>query len=251
MKKKIIIGNWKMGPSTPDEAKKIFLATRKIAQKSTKVEVVVCPPAVYISSLVNLAKGVKVGAQTTSSFIEGSHTGEMTSSMLVNSGAKYIVVGHSERRAMGESDLDISKKVKSVLAEGITPVLCVGEQNRDEHGGFFAELKNQLINSLSGVAKVDISKIIFAYEPVWAIGGKTALEPKDVHESILFLKKILAEVYDHDIAMEARILYGGSVNVRNARDIVDLGKVDGVLVGRDSLNHISFPDIISQINTIK
>ncbi len=251
MKKRIIIGNWKMGPNTQSEAKDIFVAARKMAEKSSKTEVTICPPSIFISNLTKLAKGINIGAQNVSSFVEGSHTGEVTANMLTDLGVKFVIVGHSERRSLGESDLDISKKIKNLLDEKITPILCIGEKTRDEHGVFFTDLKNQLVNSLTGIAKTDISKIIFAYEPVWAIGAKTALEPKDVHESILFLKKILAETYDHEIAMSVRVIYGGSVNVRNARDIVELGEVDGVLVGRDSLNKISFADIINQINLIK
>lgn len=252
MKKKIIIGNWKTNPASLEEAKKLFLMTRRQAQKlSSQTEVVIVPPFIYLIPLSKLAEKVSLGAQTVSIFTEGPHTGEISAPMLKNVNVKYCIVGHSERRQLGDTDHDISKKVRTLLEADIIPVLCVGESTRDDQGNFFNDLKGQIIASLSGISKADISKIIFAYEPVWAVGGKIALGPKDVHESMLFIRKVIAEVYDHEIAMNIRIIYGGSVNVRDVRDIVELGEVDGVILGRDSLNKINFPEIIKIISEIK
>lgn len=252
MKKKIIIGNWKTNPTSLDEARKLFLMARKQAQKlSAQTEVIIAPPFVYLIPLSKLAEKVSLSAQTVSIFTEGSHTGEVSAPMLKSIGVRYCIVGHSERRQMGDTDHDISKKIRALLELDIVPILCVGESTRDDQGNFFSDLKGQIIASLSGVPKADIARIIFAYEPVWAVGGKIALGPKDVHESMLFIRKVIAEVYEHEIAMSIRIIYGGSVNVRDVRDIVELGEVDGVLVGRDSLNKINFPEIIKIISEIK
>lgn len=250
MKKKIIIGNWKMNPISLDEAKRLFKSTKNISDKLNKTSIVVCPPFVYIPSLLKTESSVSVGAQDAYSEVQGSYTGEVSSSMLKDLGVTYVILGHSERRTKGESDESISKKVQLVLEAGMTAVLCIGEKERNENGAHLDFLKEQIKNSLDKVSKKNIDKLMIAYEPVWAIGAKEAMSPENIYEMSLFIKKVLSDMYGHDEAVNTTILYGGSVNFRNALDIFVKGKVDGLLVGRESLNTDGFTELLKVTDSI-
>jgi len=250
MSKKIIIGNWKMNPINLKEAVKLFKNVAKSISHIKKTEIVVCPPFLYVSGLKNLSKKISLGAQNV--FGEnipngtGAFTGEVSGEMLYNIGVKYVIVGHSERRAMGESNADINKKIKSVLSVGLIPIICVGENLRDENHGYFNVVKTQLEECLNGVKKVLISKIIVAYEPVWAISStvnRHDANPEDSREMAIFIRKVLVDKFDSE-ASSVRIIYGGSVNEKDALDFLQNGGVDGLLPGRASLDAIKFTEII-------
>jgi triosephosphate isomerase (TIM) len=246
-KKPLIVGNWKMNPSSLVDSKKLL---RKISQKVSKIKkatVVVCPPSLFLLGLKGDYKGSKIsfGLQNISSEKAGAYTGEVSANMLSKAGGKFVILGHSERRAMGETDDTISKKIKLALSENLTPVICIGEKVRDTQGEYLLFLKTQISETLSSVSKRDLSKIIIAYEPVWAIGeGSRAMTPRDVHETVLFLRKTLSDIYGKKEAMETKFLYGGSVDFSNARAIMIDGDVDGFLVGRASLDADTFVRII-------
>ncbi len=251
--KKLIIGNWKMNPATLDDAKKIIRKTRLIANKLKHTEVVACPPFVYIPSAIS-KKGhntLKVGAQTVSYEESGPHTGEVGAAMLRDMGVKYVIAGHSETRAKGESDEMVSKRMKAIVESGMNAILCVGEKVRDEGGIYLETLKNQIRDSLAGIAGQQAKNIILAYEPVWAIGAKEAMNPEQVYEMSLFVKKVFSDVFSQDQAMKVTVLYGGAVNFRNAYDIVKTGQVDGLLIGRESINLPGFVELLKIVDSIE
>ncbi len=251
MKKKIIVGNWKMNPGTIDEAKRLFKSIRNIAAKLTKTSVVVCPPFLYISPLTKLKnENVSIGSQNSHYETQGSFTGEISPSMLKDMGVEYTIVGHSERRLIGETDEIISKKANTLLDSGIKTIVCIGEKERNENGSHLDFIKEQIKNSLNLVPRKNINKLIVAYEPIWAIGAKEAMLPEDIYEMSLFIKKILADMYGHDEAVSTPILYGGSVNFRNALDIFTKGKIDGLLVGRESINSPGFTQLLKVADSI-
>lgn len=252
MKRKIIIGNWKMNPTTLPEAQGIFKKVKNTASKLTSTYVVMCPPFVYISKFVSAKSKlpVGIGAQNTSSETQGSFTGEISPSMLKDLGVSHVIVGHSERRASGETDEMISKKVVAVLDAGMHPIVCVGESVHDAQGLYLDILKDQIRNSLSKVQRKLASQLIVAYEPVWTIGAKEAMDPAMIEEMMIFVRKVLADLFGQENAVRTPILYGGSTNFRNAPDIITRGKVDGLLVGRESVNTPGFVELLKAVDVI-
>ncbi len=239
-----------MNPSTYEEARKIYNSIKRVAPKLTKIDIVICPPYTYLKSFVKNQNEVFIGAQNVFFQEQGSYTGEIGVNMLKDLDIKYVIVGHSERRNMGETDQMISKKVQLLLDSGISPILCIGEKERMEQGEHLDYIKIQIKNSLEKVAKKNISKLIIAYEPVWAIGAKEAMNPPMIHEMMLFIRKTISDIYGHECAMSMPVLYGGSVNFRNAVDIIKEGQVDGLLVGRESMNTTGFVELLKTIDTI-
>jgi len=251
-KKKIVIGNWKMNPGTLKEAKTLNDGIRKKIVSIKKTTIVLCPPSIFFSTLKGKSSSKKLfyGAQNVGKEKEGAHTGEISVSMLKDAGGTYALVGHSERRASGETDEDISKKVALLVTEKMKPVLCVGEKEVDDHAGHLSFIKNQLVKGLSLVSPAQITEVIIAYEPVFAIGAKDPITPHVIHQRNIFIKKVLAELYGKNKAFEVPVLYGGSVTFENAKSLVEGGEVDGLLVGRDSLKTNNFIELVKQIDTL-
>ena len=246
--KKIIVGNWKMNPPTLAEARRIFGVVKRVAVKIRKAEVIICPPFIYLSALakaVKNARNISLGVQDIFWETIGSYTGEISPVMSLNAGAKYVIIGHSERRILGETDSQVAKKTVLALKLGLRVIVCIGESFRDEKGEYLGFLKNQIKNSLQGVTGKFLENLIIAYEPIWAIGGKEAMRPTQVEETGIFIRKILADLYDQESAMKAIILYGGSVDAKNAEAIVYQGNVQGLLIGRQSLDPESFQAILN------
>jgi triosephosphate isomerase len=251
-KKKIVIGNWKMNPNTLREAKALNDGIKKKMAIIKKTTVVLCPPTIFLSTLKGKSSSKKLfyGAQSVGKEKIGAFTGETAVSMLKDSGGTYSLVGHSERRAMGETDEDVSKKVGLLIAEKIQPVLCVGEKEIDDHAGHLSFIKNQLVKGLSLVSPAQITQVIIAYEPVFAIGAKEPITPHIIYQRNIFIKKVLAELYGKNKAFDVPILYGGSVTFENAKMLVEGGEVDGLLVGRDSLKANNFIELVKQIDSL-
>lgn len=240
MAKKIIIGNWKMNPATEKEA-------IKLAKGSDFKNVVLCVPFIFLSIISKVLKRARLGAQDTFWGDVGAFTGAVSPSMLYNVGVKYVILGHSERRALGETNTLVNKKIKESLSSGLIPILCVGESVRDESHSYFNLVKIQLEECLDGVKKTSISKIIIAYEPIWAISStanRKDATPADSQEMSIFIRKILSDKFDAE-ASGVRIIYGGSANEKDALDFLKNGAVDGLLVGRASLDAKKFTEIIS------
>jgi len=246
-KDKIIIGNWKMNPLTIKEAEKSFDDIKKSVSYVRKTTIVICPPLLYLEKLKKISRKINLGAQDAFWGDVGAFTGEVSAEMLYNAGIKYVILGHSERRTLGETNELVNKKIKGSLSAGLTPVLCVGESMRDENHSYFNLVKTQLEECLNGVKKTFASKIIIAYEPIWAISStlnRHDATSVDSREMAIFIRKVLYDKFGAE-ASRIRIIYGGSVNEKDALDFLNNGGVDGLLSGRASLNAKKFAEIIN------
>lgn len=228
-----------MSPETLDEAKKVFNGTRIGAKGLKNTDVVICPPSPFLQPLSKLdyPKNLFFGAQNIASEVKGAFTGEVSVGMVKDTGASFSIIGHSERRALGETGEIVRKKLETAFNNDIIPILCIGEKDRDREGTHLALIKNQIKECLSGLQKKYLVGITVAYEPIWAIGKsyREAMTATDIHETTLFIKKIIGEFFGRDIAVGARVLYGGSVETENAYEIMRIGNIDGFLVGHASL----------------
>ncbi|MBC8465122.1 MAG: triosephosphate isomerase [Parcubacteria group bacterium] len=230
-----IIANWKMNPATHVDAKKLATKSKSLGKGLKKTTLVACPPFPFLSDVVAPhTKGYAYGAQDVSLHASGSHTGDVAASQIVSLKASYVIVGHSERRAKGESDVEVATKVRVALSVGLTPIVCVGERERDDEARYLLTLREQIHASLEGVSPRDFGKIIIAYEPVWAIGGDTANTPDDTVETILFIRKTLMELTSEKTALSIPMLYGGSVDDTNAAGFLAKDEINGLLIGRAS-----------------
>ena len=252
--KKIIIGNWKMNPASLKDAEKLFSDIAKSVSRIKKTEIVICPPFVYLEKLSKIRTSkIKLGAQDAFWSDVGAFTGEVSGEMLYNIGARYAILGHSERRAQGETNALVNKKIKACLFSGLRPILCVGESARDENHEYFNIVKIQLEECLDGVKKTLISKVIIAYEPIWAISttvNRRDATPADSREMAIFIRKILSDKFGSE-ASNVRVIYGGSVNERDALEFLKDGGVDGLLPGRASLDARKFVEIIKICEALK
>ena len=242
MRTAIVAGNWKMNGNS-ESINELMEALVSNLQGLDAVETLVCPPAVYLSQVKSLIgdSPVALGAQNTSQFESGAYTGENSPGMLVDLGCQYVILGHSERRAIfGEKDSDIAAKFAAAIEAGLTPILCVGETLEErESGNTMNVVGGQLKAVLDACGVESFAKAVVAYEPVWAIGtGKTATpeQAQEVHQAV---RAIVAE-YSAEVASGVRILYGGSVNAANAAELFANADVDGGLVGGASLKANDF-----------
>jgi len=244
-----------MNPSSQAKAKKIFLDIRKKASVMQNVQTVICPPFIYTNALQGLVTGHRcvLGAQDAFWEQTGSFTGEISPFMLAEGGVKYVILGHSERRAMGESNEIVSKKVEASLKMGLKIILCIGELSRDSHGEFFSFVEEEIRESLRGVKRKDLKDIIIAYEPVWAIGNNAdrAATQYEFIEMIIFTRKVLADIFGKKEAMEMLIIYGGSVDDKNAEEFLLAEGSAGLLPGRASLDPKKFNKVLEIANKIK
>lgn len=242
----VIVGNWKMYKTGKDAV--TFVKQLMPLVEDTKTKVGLAVPFTAISLAAKAAEGsdVLIGAQNMNDASEGAFTGEIAASMLKDAGATFVIIGHSERRKIfGESNEQINAKVIRALDEGMTPVFCVGETEEERESGHEEILESQIIDGLKGVSKDDLSKVIVAYEPVWAIGtGKTAT-PKIAQDAHLHIRNVLADSFGKTKAAKVVILYGGSVKPENAADLMKQKDIDGALVGGASLNPTTFADIVN------
>ncbi len=248
--KKLVVGNWKMNPTSLEEAKKLAQDVKRGIKGVKKTDVVLCPPFVYLAPLSGLVGwNLFLGAQNANESTLGAMTGEVSYSELDQFGVKFVIIGHSERRKMGESDEVINKKVKAVVGGGMTAIVCVGESVRDRDGNFYNFIKQQIMSALKDVSKKSLHQIVIAYEPLWAIGSKESMSPRDLQETSIFIKKVLKDLYGV-FSGDVRILYGGDADRVNSDKLVRDGAVDGLLIGRESLRAKDFIEIIKLIDAI-
>lgn len=246
-----IVGNWKMNPATEDDADTLFDEVENDVYKLTgdAVEVVVCPPCLFLPQFDPEGK-VRLGAQNVFWEERGAYTGEVSVEMLRRFGVKYVIVGHSERRCnLGETDEMVNFKVRACLAGRVRPILCVGETLEDRQGGHADEvIVGQLDNALRELSESEIAgKLIIAYEPVWAIGSGAVPTTDEVMGVGLLIKKVLSRIFlSRQIADEVPLLYGGSVNPQNCRDLVEKTGMNGLLVGTASLKAGDFMGIVKE-----
>jgi len=249
MRKKVVAGNWKLNKNikeSEDLAKE--LAELVKAEVSSDVDMIVCPSLVNLSAVASVLADskVEVGAQNCYSKESGAFTGETAPSMISAVGAKYVILGHSERREyFAETDEFLADKVKAVLDAGLTPIFCCGETlSQREEGIHFDFVKGQLTASLFDLSEEDFKKVIIAYEPIWAIGTgvtATSAQAQEMHKE---LRDHLASKYGQDVADDTSILYGGSCKPSNAEEIFACPDVDGGLIGGASLSARDFTDVI-------
>lgn len=248
MRKKIVAGNWKMN-KTLEEGQALASEVKHMAEDELPgdVQLIMCPPFIHLSTLHAMLKGSKIGlgAQNCSEHESGAYTGETSVSMLKSVGVQYVILGHSERREYFEEGNELlAKKLDMALKAGLTPIFCCGEpleiREREAQNPY---VQKQIEESLFHLSKEDVSKIVIAYEPIWAIGtGKTA-SAEQAQEMHAVIRKQLAEKYGDSVADEISILYGGSVKPDNAKEIFAGADVDGGLIGGASLKSRDFIDI--------
>lgn len=248
MKKLYLIANWKMNPTTQAEAKKLVSdVLRGIKSlKAKNVEVVFCPPFPYLP----LFSSVHLGAQDVYFEDSGAYTGEVSPKMLKDLGCKYVIVGHSERRQyFGETSETINKKLKAVLKNKMTPILAIGEKDRDGEPNttWYAIVKQQLTEALDGISAAKMQKIIIAYEPVWAIGTGVAATADDALTAKLLIQKTLAQLYSKSLAQKVPVIYGGSTDSKNIAQFVQEAQMNGALVGGSSLKAKEFVQMAEAI----
>ena len=241
----MVVANWKMNPPTWREAKKLFEMTKKAAEGAPDVLVVVAPPSMYLLPLSALYKGKRLqfAAQHIYPGDVGAFTGEVSLAQVKDARARYCLVGHAERREMGETNEDTSQKVSAALTYGLTPILCIGERRRSASGEHFTFIKEQIRAGFSLIDGAKISKTIVAYEPVWAIGGEKPITPRDMHEMTIFIRKTIMELKGEG-GMNVKILYGGSANEENTPLMLRGNGVDGLLVGHVSVDAVRFAALI-------
>jgi len=247
MRTPVIAGNWKMY-KTPSEAEGFVTAFLPRVAAVSGVEVVIAPPFTSLSAVAALTRNtnVEVASQNLHFADEGAYTGEVSPRMVKESGAKYAILGHSERRQyFGETDESVNRKLLAAREAGLIPILCIGETLAErEAGDTFRVVERQLREGLAEVPASAADRILVAYEPVWAIGtGKTAT-PEQAQEVHAFLRGILASLWGEEAAAEVRILYGGSVKPGNISDLMARKDIDGGLVGGASLSPESFEQIV-------
>lgn len=244
-RRKLIAANWKMNKTVQESAS--FVNEFRELAKKIKNEILICPP---FTSLPELNKAIKntnilLGAQNMHQEEKGAFTGEVSASMLKNSGCEYVILGHSERRAyFHETDELINKKTRTALKNNLMVILCIGETlQQRENNQAMKTVESQLKTCLKNTSNEEIKNITIAYEPVWAIGtGKTAA-PEQAEEMHKFIRQMLKKLFNEKISNEARIIYGGSVNESNAKELLSMEDIDGALVGGASLDARSFAHI--------
>lgn len=247
---KLVVANWKMNPQTSREAIALLRATFVRARKLKKIKLVVCPPYVWISQLRPLVrKPFELGAQDVAYAASGSYTGEISPLMLKNAGCTWVIIGHSERRALlHEADELINRKLLNALLHRLSVVLAVGEQKREGSRHVVdAVLETQLKGALRNVKASDAPRIVVAYEPVWAIGTGVAASADDALQASLVVRKVFAKHFGVARGNAVKVLYGGSVDAKNVGSYINQSGIDGVLVGGASLVASSFVNLMARI----
>ena len=247
-RKAVIAGNWKMNMLVSD-IKPFIEELKPLLPKTKTCETVLCVPAVNVSAMIRAGKEVKIacGAQDVSCHDKGAYTGEVSASQLADIGAKYCIVGHSERRAYhNETDLEVNCKAKKLLEHGISPIICVGESLEQREAGLtIAHINYQVRAALAGIDAAGLRRCVIAYEPIWAIGtGKTATA-EQAEEVCCEIRATVREIYGARPARSVSILYGGSMNAKNAAELLAMPDIDGGLIGGASLKPADFATIIA------
>ena len=246
MRTPIIAGNWKMN-KTPSEAKTLINELKPLVADAA-CEVVICPPFTDLYAAAEAIKGsnIKLGAQNVHWAASGAFTGEISAAMLREIGVEYVVIGHSERRQyFGETDETVNKRAVFALQNGIKPIICVGESLEQREAGITKKLvSDQTVAALAGISADDAEKVVIAYEPIWAIGtGKTATK-EDANDVIIAIRAAVAGVFGQAVADKVRIQYGGSLNPKNASELMAMSDIDGGLIGGASLKAPDFAAVV-------
>ena len=249
-RKTVIAANWKMN-KTPTETRAFGVELKRLLPKGRWCEIVLCMPAICIPAGVKALKDtrVSIGAENMHQETFGAYTGEISAPMLVDAGVKYVILGHSERRAMGETDQEINAKLKAALEAGLTPILCVGESlQQRETGVTFEHITIQLKSAFYGIVPEQLRRIVIAYEPIWAIGTGLTASPQEAEEVCQHIRTVVRKLSSAKTARATSILYGGSMNDKNAENLLAQPDIDGGLIGGASLDPEKFIHIINAAN---
>lgn len=254
MRKSIVAGNWKMNMGLK-EGIALFSEISELvnAEVNGDQSVIVCPPFIHISSLAQSQTAndkIKIGAQNCHQSESGAFTGEVSASMLASAGASFVIIGHSERRLyFSESNEQLAQKLDVVLKNGLVPIFCIGEtlEQRND-GSYFEVIRSQIAEASFHLSDSDFSKLILAYEPVWAIGTGLTASPEQAQEIHAYIRTLVAKKYNQSLANDLTILYGGSCNPKNASELFAQRDIDGGLIGGASLKARDFVDIIKALN---
>lgn len=245
-RKPIIAGNWKMNNTIAQT--EALLKDLKPLVVDADCEVVVCAPFTSLAKAIELTKNsnIAVGAENVHWAEKGAFTGEISAEMLAELGVKYVIIGHSERRQyFNETDETVNKRVKAALAAGLKPIICIGETLAEREGGKVEEvLVRQTTRAFADIDAKELKNIVIAYEPVWAIGtGKTATA-QQANDTIKIVRDTIAKLYDKSEADKMRIQYGGSMNPKNAKELMAMEEIDGGLIGGASLKALDFSQVV-------
>ena len=253
IRRAIVAGNWKMNLNS-DQAESLATSVAERLAEAGTAEIVLCPPAVYLAAVDSTLKkvggtipsGVAVGGQNMHEKASGAFTGEVSAAMLLDTGCRYAILGHSERRTLfGETDATVNLKTKAALAAGLIPIVCVGESLEEREADHTdAIIAKQVRESLAALSAAELSKIIVAYEPVWAIGTGKVATPQQAQEVHALIRRLLGELASSAVADVIRIVYGGSVKPDNAAALAEQPDIDGALVGGASLKADDFMGIV-------
>ena len=247
MRKKIVAGNWKMNTLLKDGMELAKAVEKLEKEKQNDALVIIAPPYTHLSRVNDLIDSVKLAAQNCASEESGAYTGEIAPDMLASVGVEYVILGHSERRSYyNEDDALLNKKTKLVLSKGLKPIFCCGEVLEEREGGrLFDVIRTQITVGLAGLTKEDMSKTVIAYEPVWAIGTGVVATPDQAQEMHKFIRDLLLELFDEEVAENMTILYGGSCKPSNAAELFANHDVDGGLIGGAALKAEDFLAIVN------
>ncbi len=242
----LVVGNWKMHPATTDEAVALGKACAKATKAATGVRVAVAPPTLFTSEVGKAIQKSTVALAAQDGFYQelGACTGEVSMKQLAAAGVRYVIIGHSERRALGETDTVVRQKLTAALKHKLTPIVCVGERERDAAGDFYHVVAEQVQAAVAALPVVQLKRVVLAYEPVWAIGTGQTATVDDVKEMQLYLHALLTKLHSRAVAGSVQLLYGGSVKQYNARELTEGGGMHGFLVGGASLSASEFAAIV-------
>jgi triosephosphate isomerase len=238
----LIVGNWKLHPSSIAAAEKLAAAIVRTHKQTTEPYIAVAPSFIHLPAVAKQLRRstVRLAAQDVAAEPMGAFTGEVSAMQLRDAGVDFVIIGHSERRAMGETDEVIQQKVLLTLKNKLTPIVCIGERERDDRGDFFNVVQNQLQLLCDNLTPAQVKKLIIAYEPIWAIGTGQTATTDDVKEMQLFIISVLTTLFNRKVAAGVRLLYGGSVKPHNAAALQQAGGMHGFLVGGASLTAKDF-----------
>lgn len=250
MRKNIVAGNWKMNKNLQEGV--VFVEELQVAladKSSVKCEVIVSTPFIHLASVSAAikTKSISVAAQNCADKASGAYTGEVSAAMVASTGAQYVILGHSERRTYyGETDAILKEKTLLALANGLSPIFCIGEtKDERESNKHFDVVKSQIEKALFELSAADFGKIVLAYEPVWAIGTGLTATSEQAQEMHAFIRKVIADKYGKEVADNTSILYGGSAKASNAKELFSCPDIDGGLIGGASLNVPDFMGVIA------
>jgi triosephosphate isomerase (TIM) len=245
----LIVSNWKAYVESTEKAKALLAAANRAGNKS-RHGLVLAPPAPYLALIAAGRKKVKIASQDVSLSTAGAHTGEVTAAAVSGAGAGYAIIGHSERRAAGETDAAVLEKVRHALAQKLTPIVCVGEKERDADATYLSHIREQVSFVFAPLTPKERLSLVIAYEPIWAIGKSAgdAINAADLAEMIAYIRKVLGDYISGKGSQKVQVIYGGSVEPGNIRDLAAGSGIDGFLIGHASVDVATYSALVKALS---